>query len=44
VRKPHFDFLSLTARLLKGFSIGESANSLTYILIDIAMTPSSSAV
>jgi hypothetical protein len=36
VREPHLDFLTLTARLLEGFSVGESADVLSDVLINIA--------
>jgi hypothetical protein len=36
VRKPHLHLLALAARALEGFSVGESANVVSYILVDIA--------
>ena len=36
VREPHLDFLALAVRLLERFSVGENANVLSYVLVDIA--------
>jgi hypothetical protein len=36
VRKPHLHFLAFAARALEGFSVGEGANVVSYILVDIA--------
>src|SRR5665213_1281396 len=36
VRKPHLDFLALAVRLLEGFCVGQCAEAVTHILIEIA--------
>ena len=36
MREPHLDFLALAARLLEGLSVGEGANMVSHILVDIA--------
>jgi hypothetical protein len=38
VREPHLDFLALAAPLLEGFGVGESANVVSHILIDVRET------
>jgi hypothetical protein len=35
VRKPHLNFLALATRLQEGFGIGESANVVSHILVDV---------
>lgn len=36
MRKPHLDLLALPARLLEGFRVGQRADAITHLLIDIA--------
>jgi len=36
--RPHLDFLALAAPLLEGFGVGESANVVSHILIDVRET------
>ena len=36
MRKPHLDFLALAVRLLEGFCVGQCAEAVTHILIEIA--------
>jgi hypothetical protein len=34
--KPHLDLLALAARLLEGFGIGQRANAIAHILVEVA--------
>ena len=36
VCKAHFDFFALPARLLEGFRVGQGADAITHILVEVA--------
>jgi len=37
VCKAHFDFLALPARLLESFRVGQGADAITHILVEVAV-------